>query len=87
MFQRTIRKERAMLIEIQGKAFNPKQVFSVIKDSKYNCIGNSTLSTLKVKTEYEEFEFVYSNDRESRDKDFNKIMDAANDKTPDCPWK
>ncbi len=76
-----------MLIEIKGKAFNPKHVISVMKDSRYNCIGNSTLSVLKVKTEYEEFEFVYSNDRESRDRDFNKIMDAVNGKTSDCPWK
>lgn len=72
-----------MLLEIQGKAFNPQQVVSMVKDTKYNNMGNSTLYRLRVQTEHETFEFIYPNDIGSRDEDFDKILDAANGKQAD----
>jgi hypothetical protein len=80
-----------MLLEIRGKAFNPQQVVSMVKDTKYN-MGNATLYRLRVQTEHEAFEFIYPGDIQSRDKDFDKIIDAINGKqadTPqtDCAWK
>lgn len=72
-----------MLLEIQGKAFNPQQVVSMVKDTKYNNMGNATLYRLRVQMEHEAFEFIYPNDIQSRDKGFDKIIDAANSKQVD----
>lgn len=74
-----------MLIEIQGKAFNPQQVVSMVKDTKYNNMGNATLYRLRVQTEHEAFEFIYPKDIQRRDEDFDKIIDAANGKQADTP--
>ena len=74
-----------MLLEIQDKAFNPQQVVSMVKNTKYNNIGNATLYRLNVQTERETFEFIYPNDKQSRDEDFDKIIDAANGKQADIP--